>query len=116
MASTWQKIPQTHRAILFEEFTHPADDSAGNLYDILSFYSDPSEIDEDMYKDIEKKLEVKSFNEFLEKFQPKVFEYVTGTATGTPTFQYTADPMEAKKNWRLSRNKNHVTHLLRDVD
>ena len=99
MASTWDRIPQTHRAILFEEFTHPADNTATNLYDILSFYnSDPESSDEDMYKDIEKKLEVRSFNEFLEKFAPKVFEFVTGTTDGDTIFQYTSDPMEAKKN------------------
>lgn len=98
MASTWDRIPQTHRAILFEEFTHPADNTATNLYDILSFFSDPDASDEDMYKDIEKKLEVRSFNEFLEKFAPKVFEFVTGTTDGDTIFQYTSDPMEAKKN------------------
>ena len=98
MASTWDRIPQTHRAILFEEFTHPADNTATNLYDILSFFSDPEASDEDMYKDIEKKLEVRSFNEFLEKFAPKVFEFVTGTTDGDTIFQYTSDPMEAKKN------------------
>lgn len=98
MSSTWDKIPQTHRAILFEEFTHPADISAKNLYSILDLYSDPDSSDEEMYKDIEKKLEVRSFGEFLEKFQPKVFEFVTGTADGVPYFQYTADPIEAKKN------------------
>lgn len=98
MASTWEKIPQTHRAILFEEFTSPADNSAKNLYDILAFYNDSSASDVEMYKDIEDNLEVRSFNEFLEKFQPKVFEYVTGTADGIPVFQYTTDPMEAAKN------------------
>ena len=35
MASTWDKIPHTHRTILFERFTHPKDDSVTNLYDIL---------------------------------------------------------------------------------
>lgn len=98
MASTWDKIPQTHRAILFEEFTHPADNTSANLYDLLSFYSTPEASDEDMYKDIEKKLEVRSFKEFLEKFPPRVFEFVTGTTDGDTIFQYTSDPIEAKKN------------------
>ena len=98
MASTWDRIPQTHRAILFEEFTHPADNTAGNLYDILSLYNDPTAGDVEMYKDIKDKLEVHSFEEFLEKFQPKVFEYMTGTADGKMIFQYTTDPLEAQKN------------------
>lgn len=98
MSSTWERIKQTHRAILFEKFTHPADSTAGNLYDILSLYTDPDMSDEEMYKDIHKKLEVRSFSEFLEKFKPKVFEIATGTAEGVPTFYYTLDPMEAQKN------------------
>ena len=94
-----EMVKQTHRAILFEQFTHPADTEAKTLYDILSYYKDsPDAADEEMYTDIRDNLEVKTFKEFLEKFQPKVYEYVTGTAEGVPIFQYTSDPMEAKKN------------------
>ena len=92
-----EMLKQTHRTILFEQFTHHADTEAKTLYDILSYYKDNSDAaDEVMYDDIKKKLEVHSFKEFLDKFQPKVYEYVTGTAEGVPFFQYTADPMEAK--------------------
>ena len=98
MASTWDRIPQTHRTILFEQFTSERDDTAGNLYDILSLYDDPDMSDEEMYREISTKLEVRSFNEFIEKFQPKVFELVTGTAQGVPIFKYTTDPMEAQRN------------------
>ncbi|MBD3879628.1 MAG: hypothetical protein SR1Q5_08090 [Quinella sp. 1Q5] len=97
MASTWDRIPQTHRAILFEEFTHPADTSATNLADLLRLYSAPDAIDEDLYLDIKDKLEVRSFDDFLKKFQPKVFQYTTGTASGVPMFQYTTNPLEAQK-------------------
>ena len=94
-----EMVKQTHRTILFEQFTHPADTEAKTLYDIISYYKDnPDAPDEEMYVDIKKKLEVHTFKEFLEKFQPKVYEYVTGTAEGVPIFQYTSDPMEAKKN------------------
>jgi len=94
-----EMVKQTHRTILFEQFTHPADTEAKTLYDIISYYKDnPEAADEEMYVDIKKKLEVHTFKEFLEKFQPKVYEYVTGTAEGVPIFQYTSDPMEAKKN------------------
>ena len=98
MASTWERIPQTHRTILFEEFTNPSDSSVVNLYDILSYYSNPDTSDVEMYKDITEKLEVRSFNEFLEKFPMKVFEYVTGTPDGKLFFQYTTDQIEAEKN------------------
>ena len=97
MASTWDRIPQTHRAILFEQFTDGRD-TAGNLYDILSLYDDPDMIRNEMYRDISTKLEVRSFSEFLEKFQPKVFEFVTGTTDGVPMFNYTTNPQEAKRN------------------
>ncbi|MBQ7199662.1 MAG: hypothetical protein IJS29_10400 [Selenomonadaceae bacterium] len=97
MASTWDKIPQTHRTILFEQFTHPLDNSTTNLYDILSVFDDSSMSDEELSKDIENKLEVSSFDEFIKKFSPKVYEYVTGTADGVPSVQYTTDPVLAKK-------------------
>lgn len=98
MASTWDVIPQTHRTILFEQFTSERDSTAGNLYDILNLYNDPDMSDEEMYKEIEKRLEIRSFKEFLEKFQPKVFEFVTGTTEGVPIFKYTTDPTEAQRN------------------
>ena len=97
MASTWDKIPQTHRTILFEQFTHPLDNSTTNLYDILSAFDDSSMSDEELSKDIETKLEVRSFDEFIKKFSPKVYEYVTGTSDGVPIVQYTTDPVLAKK-------------------
>ena len=98
MASTWEQITQTHRAILFEEFTHPHDNTVTNLYDILSNYNDPDMSDDDMSKEIEEKLEVHSFDEFLgKKFSPKVYEYSTGTADSIPTIQYTTDPVKASK-------------------
>ena len=98
MSSTWDRIPQTHRTILFEEFTNPADNSAKNLYDILTLYSDSDASDEEMYKSIANNLEVRSFNEFLEKFPPRVFEYVMGQAGGEPYFHYTTNPIEAQRN------------------
>lgn len=93
MASTWDKIPQTHRAILFEQFTHSADTTC-SLYDLLN---DDTSSDEELYKAIKDKLEVHSFKDFIDKFQPKVFQYMTGTANGVPIFQYTTNPIEAKK-------------------
>lgn len=95
MASTWDRIPQTHRAILFEQFTDKLDTETSNLYDILTDEDYGS--DEEMYRDISDKLEVRSFSEFLEKFRPRVYEYVTGTTDGRLTFNYTTNPIEAKR-------------------
>ena len=93
MANTWDRIPQTHRTILFEQFTHPNDAFASNLYDLL-VASD----DENLDQQITKKLEVHSFKEFIGKFLPKVYEYVEpGTGNRDFVFHYTTDPKKAEE-------------------
>ena len=95
MQDVWKKIPQMHRTLLLEEFTHAASTDAKNLYDILS--SPNYDSDEEMYKAIKDKLEVRSFGEFLKKFQPKVFEYTMGSVDGgLSQMHYTINPFEAK--------------------
>lgn len=97
MPSSWEMIPQTHRTILFEEFTHAASTEAVNLYDILNSFDDPE--DEELYKEIKQRLEVRSFAEFLEKFQPRVYEYAMGSVEDPlPRIYYTINPMEAKQH------------------
>lgn len=96
MQDVWKKIPQMHRTLLLEEFTHAASTDAKNLYDILS--SPAYETDVERYKAVSDKLEVRSFGEFLEKFQPKVFEYTMGSVDSLPQIYYTIDPMEAKRH------------------
>ncbi|MCR5834294.1 MAG: hypothetical protein K6G55_06580 [Selenomonadaceae bacterium] len=53
--------------------------------------------DEEIYEKIKEKLEVHSFGEFLEKFQPTVYEYTTGSEGGLPQMHYTIDPKEASR-------------------
>lgn len=77
MATVWDKIPQTHRTILFEQFSDITDASANDLYNLLMTYDD-----EDLNKKIREALEVKSFAEFLEKFQPTIYEYAIGSDDG----------------------------------
>ena len=74
---------QTHRAIIFEEF----DDSRDDLFTILN--NDPS--NDRLAADIENKLLVRSFNEFMEKFAPKIYEVAWRDESGNIQFSYTTD-------------------------
>ena len=77
---------QTHRTIIFEKF----DDSPGkpDLCTIIS--NDPS--DNQLASEIEKKLLVKNFDEFMQKFAPQVYEIAGKDADGKPQLFYTTDP------------------------
>ncbi|MBR0260462.1 MAG: hypothetical protein IJQ85_01575 [Selenomonadaceae bacterium] len=76
---------QTHKTIIFEEF----DSSTDNLYTIIN--NDPS--DNKLAEEIENKLLVKSFEEFMEKFAPKVYEVAWREPdSGNIKFLYTTDP------------------------
>lgn len=66
----------TYRTILFEEF----DSGKPNLYGILSTAANPA--GETVYHDIKEKLSVRSFDEFLERFAPKVYEKHDPAADG----------------------------------
>ena len=68
----------THRTILFEEFT--ADEEHPSLFKVFSSYEDSA--DERVYADIKEKLAVHSFQEFLEKFAPTVYEKYEPSADG----------------------------------
>ena len=61
----------TYRTILFEEFNRD-EDNAGTLDSILSTAEKPD--GETVYHEVKEKLSVHNFNEFLEKFAPKVYE------------------------------------------
>ena len=66
----------THRAILFEEFT--ADEEHPSLFKVFSSNED----NERAYDDAKAKLAVHSFQEFLEKFAPTVYEKYEPSADG----------------------------------
>lgn len=68
----------THRTILFEEFSKDA--ASPSLLKIFSQYEDAA--DERVYADIKEKLAVHSFQEFLEKFAPTVYEKYEPSADG----------------------------------
>lgn len=74
----------THRTIIFEEFDA---DKTENLYTLLD--NNPS--DDELYRGLQN-LTVKSFNEFMEKFAPKVYEvYGKNLDTGEIEFFYTTN-------------------------
>lgn len=89
------RIPQTHRTILFDAFTDSSDEESLDLYTFLlraNETKDPQELFGNMAK-----LEVHSFDEFLEKFSPKVYEY-TEKVGDKFEFRYTTRKSDAPPN------------------
>lgn len=90
---TTDKVPQTHRTILFEEF------SSEDPTKRLDIWLDPAATPDSEVRNqnIDKNLEVKSFKEFLDKFAPTVYEYFTRDAGGSIGAAYTTDKKIADK-------------------
>ena len=114
MSDTLKIVKQTNKTILFEEFTDRSDEEVPSLYDIIesslasgTFNQDP------FYRKIDDNLVVRSFDEFVKKFAPKVYEYET-LVNGVPVFSYTTDKQEAAKfNARLVKIDGHpFYHML----
>lgn len=108
MSDTLRIIRQTHRTILFEEFTDRSDEEVQSLYDIINASTASNTFDKDeFYRKIDDNLVVKTFDEFVARFAPKVYEYVTDV-NGLPVFSYTTDKQDAqKKNGRLIKIEGH---------
>ena len=68
----------THRAILFEEFTK--DEEHPSLFKVFSAHENSK--DERTYGDVKEKLTVHSFQEFMEKFAPTIYEKYEPSADG----------------------------------
>ena len=78
--STINRVKQTNKTILFEEFR--SDRKAPSLYNLIQEgHIKTSDLDD---------LEVHSFKEFLDKFKPKIYE-ICQNVDGNPVFSYTAD-------------------------
>lgn len=97
-------IKQTSKTILFEKFNS----SANDLYTILR-NEDIREKDE-FFETVEKELEVRSFEEFVDKFMPTVWEWTE--ATGDPempvNFHYSMEEPDGIPNaspMRLDKNE-----------
>ena len=95
MISTKDALKQTCKTILFEKFS----DDAENLKTILDLYDDPTLIGKDELE----KLEVHSFEEFMVKFKPKIYESCQ-LVGGLPAFTYTCDADEAKSRNAIEKD------------
>lgn len=87
-------VKQTHRTILFELFTDREDGTKKSLPQILETYvEDEDQAGRDIA--IRDYLEVSSFEEFLQKFSPTVYEYLEGEGNDK-RFIYTTNPKEGE--------------------
>ena len=94
---------QTSRTIIFEEFNSAADD----LFTILS--TNPK--DNELYMKL-KELEVHSFDEFLEKFEPQVYEVCQYDGNGEPRISYITDQGQGYAGNKLSLSKHAYYRML----
>ena len=80
---------QTHKTIIFEEFD---ENNSDNLFNILN--NNPS--NDDLTVGLQK-LTVSTFQEFMDKFAPKVYEISGKDENGDIQFFYTTDPKKYKR-------------------
>lgn len=97
-------IKQTSKAILFEEFNSSADD----LYTIIK--NENVREKSEFFKIIEDKLEVRSFEEFSEKFMPSVWEWIEASDNPNKpvSFRYSMEKPDGIPNaheLRLDKNE-----------
>ena len=95
MISTKDALKQTCKTILFEKFS----DDAQDLKTILDLYDEPTLIGKDELE----KLEVHSFEEFMIKFKPKIYE-ICQLVGGLPVFTYTCNADEAKSHNAIEKD------------
>ncbi len=87
----------TYRTILFEEFNP----DAKSLDGILSLAENPAA--DSVYDEVLKKLAVKSFAEFLEKFAPTIYEsYEPGLEAGTFIVSYSTTPTPGARDLHIT--------------
>lgn len=85
MGNTLDRVKQTHKAILFENFNSWQSNTLNLATVLTGTYNDISEKEEYI-----KRLEVHSFKEFVDKFAPKIFERVTRIGDAIK-FEYTLE-------------------------
>ena len=85
--SPMDDIKQTGKTIIFEEF----DNTKPDLKTILdSVGDDPQSFAvEDFFANVRKDLEIKTFDEFVDKFAPTFYQIVNRKEDGSPSFSYT---------------------------
>ena len=88
-------ITQASRTIIFEEFAdmRKSDNQLSDRLDVLL----SSNLTEQQYHNISKKLSVKSFQEFLEKFDPTIYEQqLTDDEESVVTYKYSLEKPDGK--------------------
>lgn len=91
-----ENVKQSHKTILFEKFSHDKEDKVPELYSIIdSAKSSGTFGTDEFFTKIEDELTVRSFQEFLDKFAPKVYEYAISMG-GKTEFAYTMDKDDVK--------------------
>ena len=96
MSTTKDRLKQTCKTILFEEFDSDKIDLATILKN-----NDPTK---GAFGTELEKLEVSSFNEFLEKFAPDVYEICERNGDGKPEFIYTTDKSKIQGRYAVKQS------------
>jgi hypothetical protein len=106
MKNIFNLVPQTNRTLLFAA-VNPAKPS---LYNLLV-----EKVDEAKLKEIEENYLVSSFDEFLEKFKPTLYSYLTND-DGMPAIKYTLEPLPDAAPVVLSKNSDIIKMLVGLID
>lgn len=96
MDTVKDKIVQTSKTILFEEFNADKPDLATLLTN-----EDPEK--DSFQRELEDTLEVYSFKQFLERFAPEVYEVCQRNSEGKPEFIYTTDKEKIKGQYAVKQ-------------
>lgn len=109
-----RKIKQTSKMLLIEEFC--TSDNVPDLYTILR--NEDIEQKSEFFDIIQKQLEVRSFEEFVEKFMPSVWEWVEATndPNAPMSFCYSLEKPERVQNaHEVKLSKNEFYEMVMDL-
>ena len=109
-----RRIEQTSKTLLIEEFC--ASDDKPDLYTILR--NEDVKQKSEFHSLIEEKLEVRSFEEFISKFMPSVWEWMeqTGDSTCPVRFCYSLEkPSHAPHAHEIELSKNEFYNMVMEL-
>jgi hypothetical protein len=106
MTNLFELIPQTNRTLLFA----PVNAEKKDLYTMLS-----ESVDEAKLKEIEENLMVKSFEDFLDKFNPTIYCNKLNN-DGKLEFQYSLENQPGAEPIRLTKNTEVIKMLIGLID
>ena len=85
MTDFLKAIGQTNKLLLIEEFNP-------NVTNLIEIMNKKISKPEELVQEIQEKLEVKSFDDFLTKFDPVIYQWDGKDADGNPMFYYDTNP------------------------